>query len=56
MKIKIVTSVVVSLLVCGVMVYVHASSDVSPTEPSISSTPEEKPLACSNEGCSEKAE
>ncbi len=56
MKTKLVALVVVAFVVCGVVVYVHASSDVSSTELSISSTPESTPLACGDDGCAKKAE
>ena len=56
MKIKLVALVAVAFVVCGAVVYVYASSDVSSTEPSISSTPESTPLACGNGGCAKKAE
>ena len=56
MKTTFVASVAVAILVCGVIVYVHASSDVSSTELSISSTPEAAPPAHGNEGCEKKAE
>ena len=56
MKTKLVALVVVAFVVCGVVAYVHASSDVSSTELSISSTPESTPLACGDDGCAKKAE
>lgn len=54
MKTKIVASVAVAFLVCGVAVYVYASSGASSTELSISSTPESTSLG--NDGCAKKAE
>ena len=51
-----VALVAVAFLVCGVAVYVYASSDASSTELSISSTPESTSLACGNDGCAKKAE
>ena len=56
MKTKLVALAVVVLFVCGAMVYVHASSDVSSTELSISASPEATPLSCSKDGCGKKAD
>ena len=56
MKTKIVALVAVAFLVCGVAVYVYASSDASSTELSISSIPESTSLASGNDGCAKKAE
>ena len=56
MKTKIVASVAVAFLVCGVAVYVYASSDASSTELSISSISESTSLASGNDGCAKKAE
>ena len=56
MKTKLVVLAMVALFVCGIVVYVHASSDVSSTELSMSASPEATPLSCSKDGCGKKAE
>ncbi len=56
MKTKLVALAVVVLFVCGAMVYVHASSDASSTELSISASPESTPLASGDGGCSKSAD
>jgi hypothetical protein len=54
MKTKLATLVVMALIVCGVAVYVYASSDASSTEPSISSSSQSTPMECG--GCSKKSD
>ena len=56
MKTKIVALVVVALVVCGVTIYVNASSDTTSTEISSCSSPESAPMAYGeNDGCTKKS-